>query len=236
MRQRRTGVLGGTFDPIHVGHLSAARAAQAALALDEVLFVPSHEPPHRAERPRASAFHRFAMVALAVGAEEGFVASDVELRAPGPSFTAVTLRALHAGGWAASQLFFVIGTDAFAEIATWHDYPAVLSLAHFVVISRPGQSFDVLRERLPQLAGRMYEVAAEPPGDDRAASPCVFLVRADTPDVSSTEIRARVAEGRALAGLVPPPVERHIDRHRLYSWGRPPDPEIRDAILHEQNH
>jgi nicotinate-nucleotide adenylyltransferase len=217
MSRRRTGVLGGTFDPVHLGHLAAARAARSVLGLDQVLFVPSHEPPHRAAGPRASAFHRFAMVALAVGPEAGFVASEVELRAAGPSFTAVTLRALHAAGWAPSQLFFIIGTDAFAEIATWHDYPAVLSLAHFVVISRTGQSFDILRRRLPTLAGRMREAGTEPPPDDCTASPCIFLVRADTPDVSSTEIRARVAEGRPLAGLVPPDVERHILRHRLYA-------------------
>jgi nicotinate-nucleotide adenylyltransferase len=225
----RTGVLGGPFDPIHLGHLSAARAASRALALNEVLFIPSNEPPHRSARPRASAFHRFAMVALAVDAHEAFVASDLELRTAGPSFTAVTLRALHAAGRPASQLFFIIGTDAFAEIATWHDYPAILGLAHYVVISRPGQSFDRLRDRLPGLSGRMCEVSTEPPGEDRVASPCIFLVHADTPDVSSTEIRTRAAAGEPLTGLVPADVERHIRRHRLYH----PTP---DALLHEQNH
>ena len=217
MSRPRTGVLGGTFDPIHLGHVAAARAAQTALALDEVLFIPSNQPPHRAAQPRASAFHRFAMVALAVAPNRGFQASDVELRTSGPSFTAVTLRALHALGYAPLQLFFITGTDAFAEIATWHDYPAVLHLAHFVVISRPGQSFDMLRQRLPHLAGEMCEVSAAPPGEDRAASPCIFLVHAGTPDVSSTEIRARAAAGRDLAGLVPSEVERHIERHRLYA-------------------
>jgi nicotinate-nucleotide adenylyltransferase len=217
MTRRRTGVLGGTFDPIHLGHLAAAAAARTALALDEVLFIPSNDPPHRAADPGASAFHRFAMVALAVGPYDGFLASDVEVQTPGPSFTAVTLRALHATGRPASQLFFITGTDAFAEIATWHDYPAVLGLAHFVVISRPGQSFERLRARLPHLAGKMCEVTATPPDEDRAESPCVFLVHADTPNVSSTEIRARAAAGAPLTGLVPADVERHIERHRLYA-------------------
>lgn len=215
--QPRIGVLGGTFDPVHLGHLSAADEASRALGLDRVILIPSHEPPHRAAHPRASTFHRFAMVALAVATEPRFVASDIELLTPGPSFTAVTLRALHASGLPASQLFFITGTDAFAEIATWHDYPAVLDLAHFVVISRPGQSFDRLRARLPRLAERMCEVTAGPPGDERAASPCVFLVHARTPDVSSTEIRARAAAGQPLTGLVPPGVEEHIRRHRLYA-------------------
>ncbi len=212
----RTGVLGGTFDPIHLGHLAAAGAACRALALDEVLFIPSRLPPHREATPRASMFHRFAMVSLAVNGDDRFVASDVELRREGPSYTAVTLRELHAAGWPASQLFFITGTDAFAEIATWYDYPAVLELAHFVVISRPGQSFDVLRGRLPLLASRMCEVDVSPPSEKQAASPCIFLVRADTPDVSSTEIRDRAERSESLAGLVPPAIEQYILRHRLY--------------------
>jgi nicotinate-nucleotide adenylyltransferase len=210
-------VLGGTFDPVHVGHLAAARAACDSLALDEVLFVPAYQPPHRTAPPKASVFHRFAMVALAVGPHDRFAVSDVELRVPGPSFTATMLRTLHATGWTASQLFFVLGTDAFAEIASWRDYPAVLGLAHFVVISRPGQSFDVLRERLPQLADRMCQVGGEPPTDEQITSPGVFLVRAETPDVSSTDIRARASDRRPLVGLVAPDVGRYIERHRLYA-------------------
>jgi nicotinate-nucleotide adenylyltransferase len=232
-RAQRTGVLGGTFDPIHVGHLAAAAAAARALALDEVIFIPSHQPPHRSAPPQASAFHRFAMVVLATAEDERFVASDVELRTPGPSFTALTLRALHAAGLPASQLFFVTGTDAFAEIATWHDYPAVLDLAHFAVISRPGQSFDELRARLPRLAGRMCEVNADPPhGDRTSGSPCIFLVRADTPDVSSTEIRAHAAAARPLAGMVPPAVDRHIGRHRLYARTTGSEPPARGSERH----
>lgn len=209
----RLGIIGGTFDPIHLGHLAAARAACDALALDRVLFIPSRQPPHRPTQPRASAFHRFAMVALAVAGFPGFLASDDELERDGPSFTSDTLRALQAAGHPASQLFFIIGTDAFAEIATWHEYPAVLDLAHFAIISRPGLPFDALGAKVPAAAARMCEIerGAEP------ASPCVFLVRADTPDVSSTQVRARAAAGESLAGLVLPEVERHIRRHRLYA-------------------
>jgi nicotinate-nucleotide adenylyltransferase len=213
---RRLGVIGGTFDPIHVGHLAAARAAATTVGLDEVVFVPSHEPPHRAAGPRASSFHRFAMVSLAVAPEPGFLASDLELLRPGLSFTADTLRTLHAEGRPASHLFFIIGTDAFAEIATWHDYPALLGLAHFVVISRPGRSFDGLRERLPQLADRMCEMPGGQAGEKQAASPHIFLVHADTPDVSSTEIREKAVAGGEIAGLVPAGVEEHIRRHQLY--------------------
>ena len=122
----RVGLLGGTFDPVHQGHMAAAEAARRALSLDRVLFVPSHQPPHRPAEPRASAFHRFAMVSLAVASRDEFAASDRELRRPGPSFTADTLRELHASGTDPRQIFFIIGTDAFAEIASWRDYPALL--------------------------------------------------------------------------------------------------------------
>jgi nicotinate-nucleotide adenylyltransferase len=215
----RTGVLGGTFDPVHEGHTAAAVAACRAIGLDRVLFIPSYQPPHRPAQPRASAFHRFAMVSLAVAPDPQLLASDIELQRPGPSYTAVTLRRLHETGYLASQIFFIIGTDAFAEIAAWHDYPAVLDLAHFVVISRPGQSVAALRERVPDLAPRMRLVGARPP-DEAEGTPCaVFLVNAGTPDVSSTEIRERAARGERLTGLVAPDVERHIRKHRLYgSW------------------
>jgi nicotinate-nucleotide adenylyltransferase len=212
----RTGVLGGTFDPVHEGHVAAAEAARRALALDQVLFVPSHRPPHRPAQPRASAFHRFAMVSLAVAGNPGFLASDVELARSGPSYTADTLRWLHEAGYGASQLFFILGTDAFAEIATWRDYPAVLDLAHFVVVARPGQALGLMKGQAPDLAARM-RLAVEGARDEAEGPPCaVFLVNAATPDVSSTEIRERAARGASLAGLVTPDVERHVGRHRLY--------------------
>jgi nicotinate-nucleotide adenylyltransferase len=131
----------------------------------------------------------------------------------------VTLRRLLDTGYRASQLFFITGTDAFAEIASWRDYPAFLDLAHFVVISRPGQSFDLLHERLADLVPRMEVVAGS--GGTRGSGPScsIFLVSAATPDVSSTAIRDRAARGESLAGLVAPEVERHIRRHGLYGSG-----------------
>ena len=212
----RTGILGGTFDPVHEGHLAAADAACRALALDRVLFVPSHQPPHRPAEPRTSAFHRFAMVSLAVASRPNLVASDLELRREGPSFTSDTLRELQRSGLAAQQIFFITGTDAFAEIAAWHDYPALLDLAHFVVIARPGQSFTALLDRLPALAPRMREVGKAPDLTADAGSCAILLVNAATPDVSSTEIRDRAARRLSLAGLVAPEVERHIRKHGLY--------------------
>jgi nicotinate-nucleotide adenylyltransferase len=218
----RIGVLGGTLDPIHLGHVEAALVAREALHLDRVVILPAHVPPHRST-PASSAYHRFAMAALAVNGAEGLVASDMELLAPGPSFTAETLARLHADGLNASQIFFITGADAFAEIETWHRYPEVIDLAQFVVVARPGTSLAALRQRLPALKGRMrLPLAAGRGGTGTASETSIFLVDAPTPDVSSTGIRRRVGEGLSIAGLVPPAVEMHIHQHALYTPGRSP--------------
>jgi nicotinate-nucleotide adenylyltransferase len=211
----RIGVLGGTLDPIHCGHLEAAAAARDALDLRRVLIVPSHVPPHRSVQPAASPFHRFAMAALAVNGITRLVASDDELRTPGPSYTANTLDRLHMLGWSALQLFFITGADAFAEIATWHRYPEVLGLANFVVISRPGHALKELTWRLPDIAGRMKPASEA----HSLREPSIFLLPAATPDVSSTNVRERVRRGESIHALVPPLVEAHIRQHGLYEAG-----------------
>jgi nicotinate-nucleotide adenylyltransferase len=208
----RVGVLGGTFDPIHQGHLDLARAAREALALESIWLVPSHVPPHRAA-PHASVFHRFAMVSLAASEETWLIACDMELHDPGPSYTSRTLQRLTAAGYDARQIFFLTGADAFAEIATWRDYPALLDRAHFVVVSRPGLAVGALRKRLPDLASRMVDLThgAAPPSDLS-----ILLLDAVTADVSSTEVRRRLSAGEPLDGRVPVAVERHALRHSLY--------------------
>lgn len=212
----RIGLLGGTLDPIHIGHVETARVARGALDLDEVIVLPSRVPPHRQVQPFASCYHRFAMCALAVNGVEGLVASDLELSAPGPSYTADTLtRFQERSGVDRSQIFFITGADAFADIATWHRYPEVLDLANFVVVSRPGFPAGRVRERLPALAGRMTPADRLEPST--AGGPGIFLVDAPTPDVSSTEVRRRLAARQALDGLVPAAVETHILQHRLYA-------------------
>jgi nicotinate-nucleotide adenylyltransferase len=210
---RRLGVLGGTFDPIHVGHLEAADAARAALALDEVVFVPSNDPPHRPLNPQASAFHRFALVALAIEGRDGYRVSDLELLRPGVSYTARTLRDLHAQGWHARQIFFIVGADAFADIATWYDYPAILDLCHFAVIARPGNTLRASFDKTPLLASRRRALSESTAPLDHTA---IFPIDADTSPVSSSEIRARLATGRSIDDMVAPAVAQHIARHRLY--------------------
>ena len=207
-RERRLGVLGGTFDPIHHGHLRAGEAAEQMLGLDEIRVIPSHDPPHRPLDPRASTFHRFALAALAIEGRAKWRLSDAELTRSGPSYTAHTLRALHAEGWTPSQIFFILGADAFAEIATWYDYPAVLDAANFVVVARPGTALQAAWER--SVASRAREATAV---EKRTA---FHLLDADTPDISSTIIRARLAARLPIDDLVPSAVARYILNHRLY--------------------
>jgi nicotinate-nucleotide adenylyltransferase len=213
----RIGILGGTLDPIHLGHLDAALAAREALRLDAVIVIPAHVPPHRS-RPATSPYHRFAMAALAVNGVPGLRVSDMELVAPGPSYTADTLVRLgQQSALEASQIFFITGADAFAEIETWRRYPDVLDLANFVVVSRPGMPLRVLRDRLPRLRDRMRL-----PLSPRSAAAVarqhtsIFLVDVPTTDVSSTEVRRRIRDGDPLSGLVPAAVEHHIRQHGLY--------------------
>jgi nicotinate-nucleotide adenylyltransferase len=208
----RLGVFGGTFDPIHQGHLDVAHAAAGALGLDGVLFMPANVPPHRTA-PRASAPHRFAMAALAVLADDRFAILDVEMHSNEPSFTATTLDRLAARGLDTRALFLITGADAFQDIGTWKDYPALLDRCHFVVVSRPACGVHSLRATLPELSGRM----TEPPSDPSAFHESrIVLVDAPTAPVSSTDIRRRVAGGEPIAGLVPAAVARHIEKHRLY--------------------
>jgi nicotinate-nucleotide adenylyltransferase len=212
-RGKRLGVLGGTFDPIHFGHLDAADAARRALELTEVLFIPSHDPPHRSTDPHASDAHRFAMVALAINGCPAYGVSDLELRRGGNSYTADTLRSLHAAGWKASQIFFILGADAFAEIATWYEFPAVLDAAHFAVIARPGTTLEQAAARTPALGRRIHP---SPTSIDQSLETGVVLIEAVTRDVSSTSIRAHLSAGQPIDHLVPPAVARHIAAHHLY--------------------
>ena len=226
---RRIGILGGRFDPVHHGHLATARVARRCLQLDRVLMLPSRLSPHRAQPAWASGADRLAMVALAAQDDPCLEPCDLELTADGPSFTATTLRRLHDRGHPCTSLFFIVGADAFADVATWHDYPRLLDAAHFVVVSRPGYPVRSLPDVLPALRPRLREVTndAGPQAEEAPRTPVVFLLDADTPDISSTDVRTRLANGDPLEERVPAAVAAYIDRRRLYAR----DPLARD--LHD---
>lgn len=185
----RVGLLGGTFDPIHLGHLRAAENAREELGLERVAFVPAALPPHRA-LPLSSARDRFAMVALATAGQPAFAASDVELERPGPSYTVDTLRA-----WRRErpqdELVLLLGSDAFAEMESWREAGTVLGLCRVAVMTRPGAA---------PAAAETDALRVEGPGLP----------------VSSSEIRQRVKAGRSVRYLVPDAVADYIQKRGLY--------------------
>lgn len=194
----RIGVLGGTFDPIHLGHLGAAEAAAECAQLDRVILVPASQPPHRAQAI-VSAQHRLAMCRLAAEGDPRFEVSDLELRRPGLSYTVETLEELHALHHE-GELFLILGWDAAAQFRTWREPERVRALASIVVVARPGS-------RSPQAAD-LKASGLDGPG--------VILCLHHTPAVSASDIRHEVAAGRAIAGKVPPAVERYIVANHLY--------------------
>jgi nicotinate-nucleotide adenylyltransferase len=198
--EQRVGVLGGTFDPIHVGHLAAAKAAVECARLDRVIFIPTGQPPHR---PPASAApeHRLEMTRLATAGDARFAVSDVELQRPGASFTSDTLRELRALD-GPRQLFLILGWDAARLFRTWHEPEKVRELATIVVVARPGP-----RSSSPRAAD--LEAAGLDPSS-------VILCLERTPDVSASGIRQDIKAGRSIAGKVPPAVEQYITDHHLY--------------------
>ena len=206
----KQGFLGGTFDPIHQGHLDVADAARGALGLDRVTFVPAWLPSHR-HAPVASAAHRFAMTALAISVFPHFAVSDLEMDATSPSYTVNTLNRLASRGEDLRQWFVITGADAFADIRTWKSYPDVLSRCHFAVVSRPGLPVSRLPELLPELARRMRPATDGIPDD-----PAILLIDAPTTAVSASDVRARAAAGESLTGLVPAEVSAYLHKHQLY--------------------
>ncbi|TAN31877.1 nicotinate (nicotinamide) nucleotide adenylyltransferase [bacterium] len=198
----KIGLLGGTFDPIHFGHLAAAGSAMECAGLDGVIFVPSAAPPHRAAAV-APAERRLAMCELAIEGHSGFAVSDVEFRRQGPSYTVDTLSELgrlHPR----DELFLILGWDAAKLFRTWHEPGRVLTLARVVVVSRPGTSS-------PQAAD------LEAAGLD--ADRVVLCLRA-TPDISGSSLRRAIAAGEPVEGKVPAAVARYITTHRLYTDNR----------------
>lgn len=200
---RRIGVFGGSFDPVHEGHVRAAEDARGSLGLERVLLVPAGSQPLKGGH--ASADRRLAMVRLAVEGRDGLEVSDTEVRREGTSYTVDTVRELAESLGADVELYLLIGTDAVRDLPNWRDVPGIFSCAKPAVLERPGDGpvdWDGFRERLPEgLAAELRDSA-------------ICLER--PVDVSSTEIRRRLAAGESIAGLVPAAVEDYIRRHGLY--------------------
>ena len=197
----RVGILGGTFDPVHNGHLALARAAHADLGLDLVLFIPAGEP-WRKTREISSAEHRLEMLRLAIAGEQAFGISDIELRRSGPTYTADTLEAL-AGERLDDSFWFIVGADALADLPQWMDPARIVDHAMIAVADRGGASIEAAiaaaTTAVPALEGRIQ----------RFTMPAV--------DVSSTDIRARVAAGEDITAMVPAVIATYIRDQGLYA-------------------
>ncbi len=197
---RRLGVLGGTFDPIHHGHLVAAEEVHYQLGLDLVLLVPARTPPHKRQQPISPPDHRLKMVELAIGDNPHLAVSRVDMDRAGPCYTADTLAILRAQCTSVSDLFFIEGADSLADILTWYQPQRLIELCDLAVVARPGVEVDLegLERQLPGLTRRVHWV------------PTPRL------EISSSDLRARVREGRPISYLVPPAVQAYILEHKLY--------------------
>jgi nicotinate-nucleotide adenylyltransferase len=216
-RKERIGIFGGTFNPVHSGHVRAAAEVRARFALDRVLFVPSFIPPHKETAKVASPRDRMAMVELALRRYRRLVPSPIEIEAGGTSYSIVTLnkvRALHPG----ARIFFILGADAFREIETWREWRRVLEGCQFIVTTRPGSRLAGARDALAEeYRSGVLEVRPTTRLSEAVfAAFRIFFTPIDAVDVSSTDVRTRVRAGRPLRGLVPAPVEGYIREHGLY--------------------
>jgi nicotinate-nucleotide adenylyltransferase len=211
------GLFGGTFDPIHLGHLRAAAEVRRLARLDRILFIPSCLPPHKTPGAAAPPADRLRMVELACRRRAGFEASPIEVEARGRSYSIVTqrkVRALFPG----ARLFFILGVDAFLDIGTWHEYRKLLAECRFIVTGRPG--FDLERAR-GVLGGSLRDKIGALAAKGSLSGPVpprvrIILVPIRALDISSTAVRHLARRGRSLDGLVPRAVAAYIREHQLY--------------------
>ncbi len=216
--ERRMGLFGGTFNPIHLGHLRGAEEIRETFGLEKVIFIPAAIPPHKEMGGMMDASHRLEMVRLAVSTNPYFSVSDIELKRSGKSYSIDTIRyfrEIHQG-----PLFFILGRDAFLEIETWKEFKTLFSLCHFIVMARPGSQE---KGHVSTLPGGLtpcfkYDPAAEAwvhaSGNDLSLKEITFL------DISSTKVRLLMERGESVRYLVPTEVEAYIREKGLYQRDR----------------
>ena len=217
---QKFGILGGTFNPIHYGHLAAAEEVRDRLKLDRVLFIPSYLPPHKHEEDMPPAVRRLEMVRLAIASNPLFSVSDIEVKRGGKSYTietVTTLRAMHP----ATEFYFITGLDSFLEIQMWNHWERLLPLCSFVVLSRPGYRFADLM-KIDFMKGASKVLAALDRGEQMHAmfQPDGFKICLEMIplyDISSTDIRKRIRDSRTVKYHLPEDVETYIMKNKLYA-------------------
>lgn len=218
----RIGLFGGTFNPVHCCHLTIAGQVRDRLHLDRVVFIPTGDPPHKPSESLAPAGYRIEMVRLAIAGDPSFAVSDVEVRRPTKSYSIETVRALRAESGPGTELFFIVGLDAFVDFPGWRGASDLLRLCHFVVVSRPGTAFTSLAglpllPAIPRAALEALDVRER----DRLVEAIpggagLTLLRLPPCDASASDIRARFRKGLRSSNLLPAPVESYIIQHGLY--------------------
>ena len=212
----RIGLFGGTFDPIHWGHLRSAEEVREAYGLDRILFIPTSKPPHKRGQTSTSARDRLAMVRLAVARNPNFRVSTVEINRPGVSYSVDTLRYFAARNPGKHAYYFILGLDAFREIGTWKEFKKVFPLCNFIVTSRPGSSKSRLLSGVSVAVRELfcYDLK-EKVYRHRSGTTLHFLQLTDFA-VSASDIRARVRQGKSIRYLVPTAVVDYINKRHLY--------------------
>jgi nicotinate-nucleotide adenylyltransferase len=218
---RRIGLFGGTFDPIHFGHLAVARAAKRRFHLDQVYFIPVGHPPHKPATDLPPFEHRFAMVALACAGYPDFVASLAESGSDGAvphvCYSVDTVRLFRQEfGQPGDHLYFILGADSFLDLRAWKDYDTLLDSCDFIVASRPGFRTDALRQVIPPQLLAPPSAARPQPRAIALLHTTVLLLDSVESRVSATEVRRRLERGRSIHGLVPPRVAEYIKKQALY--------------------
>jgi nicotinate-nucleotide adenylyltransferase len=216
------GLFGGSFNPIHLGHLRAAEEVREAEQLDEVRFVPAALPPHKEVASLVTASHRLRMVELAVAGVPGFRVSTVELERGGVSYSVDTLRAVRTEVGDAARIVFVVGYDAFRDFHTWKEHAAIFGLCDVVVVTRPPAPATLAREEIPLAARETFWYDSDSEVFRHPSGHVLKLQRITALDISAASIRTRLAGGRSIRFLVPPSVAEYIVAHRLYRQEEPP--------------
>ena len=211
----RIAIFGGTFDPAHRGHLAVARAALRRLKLEKLIFIPAGVPPHKQRKPRTDFRHRYAMLKLATAGQPKFAVSRLE--AKGVHYSIDTVRRMKRSLKRGDRLFFLIGVDAFLDIATWWKAEEILRECEFVVVVRPGSSIRKVTLVLPPSLRRSAGcLPRRTRGGITVDGVKIHLLRGVRAPVSATQVRAAARRGRPLTKLVPPSVAHYIQRHHLY--------------------